>query len=62
MSEKIFVIDKDRVYEDVGRATVTFHAFYRGKKKKWQVGKHLYQLLLELEKLQPNPHPKESER
>lgn len=52
MKDKIFVIDKSRVFPDDSRATVTFHALYRGKKKKWQVGKVLYELLLELEKLQ----------
>ena len=51
-SEKIFVIDKTRVFPDDSRASVTFYATYHGKKKKWRVGKVLYHLLLELEELQ----------
>ena len=47
--QKLFVITESFDVDHRGR--VTFYALYKGKKKKWNVGKELFDLLVELEKL-----------
>lgn len=48
---KLFVIcNKDGNYQS--HNGITFSCFYNGKKKRWRVAHCLYELLVELEKLQ----------